>query len=290
MTLDFATSKIVKVTMLKYVDEIIGSWDKACSELNDRYKAVSGCKRIATAAPDNLFKFDEDAVKLDQARAKAFHNIMAKGIYVTKRARPNISLSIGFLTTRVKGPDIDNWRKLCHLVEYFCSMCELPLILAADGTGVLSWYVDALLAVHPDMRGHTGGAMTMGTGFPLDKSTKHKLNTCSSTESEIVAVDNLILQILWAHLFMKAKGFGVSNNILYQDNKSAMLLETNGQASSSKRTRLIEIWYYYVADQVAKGDLKVVWCPMDEMIADFLTKLLQGKAFVKCRDLLMGAV
>jgi hypothetical protein len=139
MTLDFATSKIVKVTMLEYVDEIVGSWDKACSELDDGYKVVSGCKRIATAAPDNLFKVDEDAVKLDQARAKAFHNITAKGIYVTKTARPDISLSIAFLTTRVKGPDIDNWRKLCHLVEYLCSTCELPLILTADGTGVLSW-------------------------------------------------------------------------------------------------------------------------------------------------------
>jgi hypothetical protein len=253
MTLDFTTSKIMKVTMLKYVDEIIGSWDKACSELNDRYKAVSGCKRIATAAPDNLFKVDDDAVKLDHARAKAFHNITAKGIYVTKRARPDISLSIAFLTARVKGPDIDDWRKLCHLVEYLCSTCELPLILTANGTGVLSWYVDTLFAVHPDMRWHTGGRMTMGTGFPLDKLAKHKLNTCSSTKSDIVAVNDLIPQILWAHFFMKAQGFAVSNNILNQDNKSAMLLETNGQASSSKRTRHIKIWYYHVANQLAKG-------------------------------------
>jgi hypothetical protein len=134
------------------------------------------------------------------------------------------------------------------------------------------------------MKGHTGSAMTMGTGFPLDKSTKHKLNTRSSTESDIVAVNNLIPQILWARLFMKAQGFAVSNNILYQDNKSAILLETNGRASSSKRTRHIEIWYYYVANRVAKGDLRVVWCPMDKMIADFLTKPLLGKAFVKFWD------
>ncbi len=108
------------------------------------------------------------------------------------------------------------------------------MILAADGTGVLSWYVDASFAVHTDMKGHTGGVMTMGTGFPLDKSTKHKLNTRSFTESEIVAVDDLISQILWVGLFLKAQGFAVSNNILYQDNKSVMLLETNGCASSSK--------------------------------------------------------
>jgi hypothetical protein len=144
--------------------------------------------------------------------------------------------------------------------------------------------------MHPDMKGHPGGVMTTGMGFPLDKSTKHKLNTRSSTESEIVTVDDLILQILWVRLFLKAQGFAVSNNILYQDNKSAMLLEMNGHALSSKRTRHIETQYYYVANQVAKGDLRVVWCPTDEMISDFLTKPLQGKAFVKFRDLLMGAV
>jgi hypothetical protein len=124
----------------------------------------------------------------------------------------------------------------------------------------------------------------------LDKSTKHKLNTHSSTESEIVAVDDLIPQILWTHLFMMAQGFIVRDNILYQDEKSAMLLDTNGRSLSSKRTRHIKIRYYYVADQIAKGDLRVVWCPTDKMIADFLTKPLQGKAFVKFRYLLMGAV
>jgi hypothetical protein len=230
---------------------------------------MSGRKRIATAAPDDLFKVDEDTVKLEQAAAKSFHNITAKAIYVTKRVRSDLSLAIAFLTTRVKEPDIDDWRKLRHLIEYLRATREMPLILGADGTGVLSWYVDASFAMHPDMRGHTGGAMTMGRGFPLDKSTKHKLNTCSSTESEIVAVDDLIPQILWTRLFMRAQGFKVRDNILYQDNRSAILLETNGR--------------------VAKGDLWVVWCPTDKMIADFLTKPLQGKVFAEFRDLLMGA-
>jgi hypothetical protein len=289
MTLDFTESKIVKVTMFAYIDEIVQAWDKACSEIKDGC-VVSGRKRIATAAPDDLFKVDEDAMKLDQAQAKAFHNLTAKMIYVAKRARPDISLAVAFLTTRVKGPDIDDWRKLRHVIEYLRVTRDLPLILGADGSGVLSWYVDASFAVHPDMRGHTGGAMTMGRGCPLNTSTKHKLNSRNSTESEIIAVDNLIPQILWTRLFMKAQGIEVRDNILYQDNKSAVLLETNGRASSSKRTKHINIRYYYVADRVAKGDLRIVWCPTDKMIADFLTKPLQGKAFVDFRNLLMGVV
>ena len=78
--------------------------------------------------------------------------------------------------------------------------------------------------------------------------------------------------------------------MLYQDNKSVILLEKNGRASSSKRTKHIKIWYYYMADQIAKGDLTVVWYPTKKMITDFLTKPLQGRMFIQFRDVLMGAV
>ncbi len=52
-----------------------------------------------------------------------------------------------------------------------------PLILSADGSGLLMWYVDASFAVHPNMHSHTGGVLTMGRGFPINSSTKQKLNT-----------------------------------------------------------------------------------------------------------------
>ena len=87
---------------------------------------------------------------------------------------------------------------------------------------------------------------------------------------------------------MKAQGFKVNDNIIYQDNISAMLLEKNGRSSSGKRTKHINIRYYYVADKIAKGEVNVIWCPTDQMVADFLTKPLQGKAFVEFRDKLMG--
>ncbi len=84
----------------------------------------------------------------------------------------------------------------------------------------------------------------MGTGCPLVTSTKQKCNVRSSTICELVAVDKMIGQILWTRLFMQAQGIKVTDNILHQDNKSAILLETNGRASSSKRTKHIKIWYY----------------------------------------------
>jgi hypothetical protein len=98
------------------------------------------------------------------------------------------------------------------------------------------WYVDASFAVHHNMRSHTGGGLTIGRGFPIVSSTKQKLNTRSSTESELVGVDNMMPIIIWSCYFLMAQGYGVTQNLLLQDNKSSMLLERNGKASSSKRT------------------------------------------------------
>jgi Trk-type K+ transport system membrane component len=114
---------------------------------------------------------------------------------------------------------------------------KLPLTLSADGTGILKWWVDGSFAVHPNMGGHTGAGLTMGQGFPISNSSKQKLNTQSSTESElVVGVDDMMPSILWTRNFLQSQGYGVKEAIIYQDNKSAILLEKNGKASSSKRT------------------------------------------------------
>ncbi len=115
--------------------------------------------------------YDEDAEKLSEEGQTAFHHLVAKTLYISKRARPDLSTAIAFLTTRVKAPDTHDWRKLSHMMEYLRVERLRPLILSADGSGVLMWYVDASFAVHPNMRSHTGGGLTMGRGFPIVTST-----------------------------------------------------------------------------------------------------------------------
>jgi hypothetical protein len=231
---------------------------------------------------------NEDAEKLSEEGATAFHNLVAKTLYVSKRARPDVSTAIAFLTTRVRAPDVDDWRKLSCLMEYLRNDRLRPLILSADGSGVLMWYVDASFAVHPNMRSHTGGVFTMGRGFPINISTKQKLNTRSSTESELVAVDDMMPIVLWTRYFLMAQGYGVTENLLLQDNRSSMLLERNGKASSSKRTRHINIRYFFITDRVNMKEVEIEWCPTKEMVADFMTKPLQGSHFRRMRDLIMG--
>jgi hypothetical protein len=130
--------------------------------------------------------------------------------------------------------------------------------------------------------------MTYGRGAIQSSSRKQKLNTRSSTEAELVGADDLSVMILWTKLFMEAQGYDIEKNILYQDNKSTILLETNGKRSSSKRTRALNIRYFFLTDQVEKGNLLIEYCPTKEMIGDYMSKPLQGQLFKKFRDLIMG--
>jgi hypothetical protein len=96
--------------------------------------------------------------------------------------------------------------------------------------------------------------MSLGKGVVFGTSTRQKLNTKSSTEAELVGVNDVMPQALWTRYFLEAQGYKVTDNVIFQDNQSAILLEKNGRASSSKRTRHINIRYFFVADRIAQGE------------------------------------
>jgi hypothetical protein len=85
-----------------------------------------------------------------------------------------------------------------------------------------------------------------------------------------------------------AQGYGVTQNLLLQDNQSSILLERNGKASSGKRTRHINIRYFFITDRVNMKEVEIEWCPTKKMVADFMTKPLQGIHFRRLCDLIMG--
>ena len=88
----------------------------------------------------------------------------------------------------------------------------------------------------------------------------------------MVGVDDFMPGILWTRNFMKAQDYDVVENVIFQDNKSAILSEKNGKTSSGKRTKHISICNFFVTDMINKGDISVAWCPTDDMTGDFFTK------------------
>ena len=224
MEIDFSAIGKVQVKMAKYVDEMIESFP---SPKDLRRDAVS-------PASEHLYLINDATAKIDSERADIFHTIVAKGLFLTKRARPDIMTAIAFLSTRVREPDEDDWKKLIRLLRYLKGTRDLHLTLQADDSSLVKWFGDASFAVHANMKSHTGGMLTLGSGGIVNVSRKQKLVTKSSMEAELVAGDDLSNAIIWTNYFLEAQGYDTKGTILYQDNKSCMLLHNNGKASSSK--------------------------------------------------------
>jgi hypothetical protein len=130
--------------------------------------------------------------------------------------------------------------------------------------------------------------MSMGRGTIHCRSSKQKLNTKSSTEAEIVGMSDYIPYNIWLANFMKGQGYEIKNNVVYQDNQSAMKMEINGRTSCTGNSRHIDIRYFFTKDRIDKGEMTIEYCPTHRMLADFFTKPLQGKLFRMYRDVIMG--
>ena len=275
MTLDFRTKGVVKINMVDYCEKMLKEFGYDIGDPVDN-----------PATPDLFHKGDGEP--LDAEKREQFHTTVAQGLFVCKRARPDIHPTIAVLCTRVREPNQSDWKKLIQLLRFLKGSVRDVLTLSAENLRVIKWYIDSAFGVHPDFKSHTGGYMTFGSGAVQSISRKQKLNTKSSTEAELVGDDDGSTMMLWTKLFMEAQGYGIDKNILYQDNKSTMLLLNNGKRSSTKRTRHFNIRYFFLTDQIEKGNLCTEYCPTDEMTADYMSKPLQGQPFHKFRAEIMG--
>ena len=278
LRMDFSEKGQVVLTMHDFISELL-------KEVPD--ELLRGPS--SSPASNHLFQVNEAAMKLNDETAVLYHHLTAKLLYLSKRTRPDLLTAVSFLCTRVQSPDADDWKKLGRCITYLRDTANLKYTLSMQDGCNVQWWVDASYGVHPDLKSHTGATMSMGRGCLFSILRKQKLNTRSSTDAELVGVDDAMSLILWTRLFLQSQGYKVESNVLYQDNQSAMLLERNGKMSSGKRTRHLDIRFFFVTDNIGKRHLQVDYCPTDNMIGDFFTKPLQGTKFTKFRGLIMGS-
>jgi hypothetical protein len=278
MQIEFTSDGAVQIDMSDYIKEAIEMFPEDCE------------KGATSPAALHLFKTNPDGILLSKIDRELFHSIVAKLLYVGKKARPDILVAIAFLTSRVTCADADDWKKLRRLLRYLHSTHTLRLTLSIDSLTVVKTWVDAAFAVHEDMKSHTGAIISMGKGALYASSKKQKLNTKSSTEAELVGAGDLMSQVIWTKNFLEAQGYNVENNILYQDNQSAMKLERNGRQSVGPKSRHIAIRYFFIKDRIEKKDINLIYCPTEKMLADYFSKPLQGSLFRAFRDMTLGIV
>jgi hypothetical protein len=273
MDFDYRSPGQVKISMVGMVDEAL-----------DEYELEGSAK---TPAALHLFQVSEDSPALKKGDKEKFHSMVQKLLYMSKRARPDILTAVSFLTTRVTSPTEEDERKLFRVLKYLRGSRDLALTLTGSKDMIVSSYIDASYAVHPDGKGHTGAVITVGKGAVYAKSSKQKLVAKSSTEAELIGISDGLTQSLWTRNFLEAQGMKVKPVQLWQDNQSTICLARRGK-STSNRTRHVAIRYFFIKDRMDSGEVEISYLPTERMVADFFTKPLQGAVFLQHRAMVMN--
>ena len=112
--------------------------------------------------------------------------------------------------------------------------------------------------------------------------------TAGSATSTASTCANSGCPMLWTKLFPEAQGHPMAKNVLFQDNRSAMLLEENGCKSAGKRSRHLNFGFFFATNWKAKGNIDIEHCPTDQMKGDCMTKPLHGEKFTRFRQDIMN--
>jgi len=270
----------VSVTQSGYVGKILESYPNIGTA-------------TSPATNDLLNENDSDHIgneSLSSHDQKQFVSLLMKLMYLAKRTRPDILMPISYLATKSHGATVNDFNKLFRVLKYINGTKELGLNLSPTSLE-LNCFIDASFAIHADARSHSGIVISLGpTVSPVAVfSKKQVLTTKSSTEAELVALDEGVTTLIWFQRLMNDLSYASLPSIVYQDNQSTIHIARHGP-NGSRRTRHINVRYFFVKDHLETGNSIIKYLPTEDMVADLLTKPFTGTKFRELRDQLLNSI
>ena len=98
--------------------------------------------------------------------------VCSKDVIRYKISRPDTGTDISYLTKRLMDTDQRDLDEYSTFIKYVRGTKYLPLILSADKSVILKWYIDISHSVHPNIRERIGVGLTMGWELPILVSSK----------------------------------------------------------------------------------------------------------------------
>jgi hypothetical protein len=246
-------------------------------------------EKSSTPSTDQLFN---DIVKVqnyyepvEEIDRKSYHSLVMSLMFLAVRTRPDILKEIIFLSTKVKDPNIFDFRKLQRVANYI-NATEDDKLFITESNNYINIYIDASFNVHSDARGHSGLLIQIGNNIIRARSTKQKLVSKSSTESELIAIYDALYCIDSIIHLLKELGFE-DTPIIYQDNLSTMKIIENGQ-NFTGRSKHISLRYFYIKELIDDKKFKIEYLSTKDMKADILTKPLSGNTFRRMKRWLLN--
>lgn len=226
-------------------------------------------KPPSTPATSNLMDHDPHSPPCNATR---FLSIIMSMMFLARLTRPDILLPVSYLATRSSSPTEEDLGKLMRIARYLNGTRDVGLVYMAPDLRA-RFYVDASHGIHVDGHGQAGLLITLGSAPIFCRSTKIKSITRSSSESELVALEDASTYVVWIRALLWELRNDDRTVEVFQDNKSTIIMAVQG--GSFKRMKHLVCKEGFVKERIAAGEMKISYLPTGSMLADMLTKPLE---------------
>ena len=245
-------------------------------------------KTYVSPANTNIFEksTDDNNNSINPVDEKQFVSKLMKILYAATKSRYDLLFPTAVLATKCSKPDTTDSIKLNRIYGYLKGTKHQKLIIKPRNTQLTLW-ADASHGVHLDKRSHTGIIVELGGAPILVESSKQKMNSHSSTESELISLNDGVKRLRFVkHL---TDHLQIHQDVIkvMQDNLSTIELANSGNPNN-KLSKHIDARHFAVYDQITNGLIKLEHICSEKMKADGLTKpITNKKKFIEWKEALM---
>jgi hypothetical protein len=230
-------------------------------------------RKITTPGSENAAQREEG--EYDLVDINHYLSLVMSLMYLARYTRPDILFMTTYLCSKSKEPNELHYKMACRVLKYIQDTPNYAVRFTRNVKNCLELkiYADAGHATYIDGKGQAGIFITLGSGFIFARSTKIKMVTLSSTESEQYALSDATTYVIWCKAILEDLGLTLLGPVkVYHDNTSAAWMSEHD--GSFARNKHILVRRNFVKEQVTKGNMIVLYRDTELMPADMLTKNL----------------
>jgi hypothetical protein len=196
--------------------------------------------------------------------------------YLARSTRPDLAFVASHLATFCSTYQEEHWKACLDVMRYIKSTVDASITYHKNASDEPVGFSDANYAGDiGDRKSISGYAFVYSGGMISWKSKKQPMVAHSSTESELVALDSAAREALWLTSIFKQLSRPISLPFKMFENQGTINITKN--PVNHPGTKHIDVRYFAVRDWIQDQKLEISYLPTKDMLADALTKPLNGR-------------
>ncbi|UYV62003.1 hypothetical protein LAZ67_1007460 [Cordylochernes scorpioides] len=266
--IDYPDEETVVLSQSTYVKSILQKFNMI------ECRPVSTPLDISFPISKGICPTDEE--EKERMKAIPYRELIGSLLYLANCTSPDLMFSVTRLAQFTSNPGRRHWQAAKHVLRYLHGSINLSLIYRRTDSNDVCAYSDADWARDiDDRRSNSGTAITIGHSLVIWKTSKQKCVSLSTMEAEYLALSQTTKEAVCIATILKELKF-LSNFafplIIHCDNRSAIDFFKNNVENN--RSKHIDIRYHHVRERIISGEIKIVYIPTKENLADVFTKTL----------------